>query len=230
MCGRFTLTSPASRLVELFALLEPEFHLEPRFNIAPTQSVACIRATDGFRSLSLMRWGLLPFFARHINEGVRMINARSESVATKPAFRRSFESQRCLVPADGFFEWKKQGTNKQPYMIRMHSEEPFVFAGLWDRWTNPDDGAVIESCTVLTTTPNELTESIHDRMPVILGDEAIEAWLSTSASPDELQELLTPYPASRMEVFPVSRTVGNVRNDTPECIAPVESKTQRELF
>jgi len=230
MCGRFTLTSPVSRLVEFFALLEPDVHLEPRYNIAPAQSVACIRRIDGFRNLSLMRWGLLPFFARHINEGARMINARSESVATKPAFRRAFESQRCIVPADGFFEWKKQGSDKQPFLIRLRSAEPFAFAGLWDRWTNPEDDGVIESFTILTTTPNALMEPVHDRMPVILPEETIDAWLSDSASADDLQDLLRPFDPTRMEAFPVARSVGNVRNDTPDCLAPIDSKTQQELF
>ena len=230
MCGRFTLTSPASKLVEFFSLLEPKIQLEPRYNIAPTQLVACIRQTDGFRSLDLLRWGLLPVWARHISEGAKLINARSESVATKPAFKSSFVSRRCLIPADGFFEWKRKRTDKQPYLIRMKSAEPFAMAGLWERWRDPEAGSDVESCTVLTTAPNPLVADIHDRMPVILDEEAQLEWLNPATSAVQLESALESYSANLMEAVAVHRSVGNVRNDSPLCITPVQTQTQQELF
>jgi putative SOS response-associated peptidase YedK len=230
MCGRFTLTSPASKLVEIFGLLDPKIQLEPRYNIAPTQLVACIRQSDGFRSLELLRWGLLPVWARHISEGAKMINARSESVATKPAFKSAFASRRCLIPADGFFEWKRKGTEKQPYLIRMRSAEPFAMAGLWECWRDPEAGSDVESCTVLTTAPNPLVADIHDRMPVILDEQAQLAWLNANTSTDQLELKLQSYSADLMEAVPVHRSVGNVRNDSPLCITPIQTQTQQELF
>lgn len=230
MCGRFTLTSPASRLVEFFELLEPDVELGPRYNIAPTQPVAAIRSVDGFRQLSLFRWGLLPHFARSIGEGARMINARSETAATKPAFSKAFEKRRCLIPADGFFEWKKTGESRQPHLIRMASREPFAMAGLWERWRDPETEERVETCSVLTTQPNSLMAQLHDRMPVILDDEASAAWLDPKAAIESLQSLLKPCPADQLESFPVHRCVGNVRNDDVRCITRVETHTQQSLF
>ena len=230
MCGRFTLTSPASKLVEFFATLAPEFELEPRYNIAPTQMTPTIVSQDGFRSMRPMRWGLVPSWANNIAEGAKMINARAETVDSKPAFRKAFEKRRCLVPANGFFEWKKLGKDRQPYLIGLANEEPFVFAGLWERWHDPETEVVVESYSVVTTTPNALMNDIHDRMPVILSDEGCDRWLDKAASAGQLLDLLVPYPADEMQAFPVDHSVGNVRNDTPLCISRIETKTQQELF
>ena len=142
MCGRFTLTSPASKLVEFFSTLKPEFEIEPRYNIAPTQMTPAILNDGGVRILRMMRWGLVPSWAKDISDGARMINARAETVASKPAFRKAFEKRRCLIPADGFFEWKRSGKEKQPYLIRMRDEAPFAFAGVWERWDDSEGGAV----------------------------------------------------------------------------------------
>lgn len=230
MCGRFTLTSPTSKLVEFFALLKPTFKIEPRYNIAPTQSIACIRQVDGFRSLTPMQWGLIPSLAKHKAEGAKMINARSETVAVKPAFRESFEARRCLIPANGFFEWKRSGSEKQPYLIRLRSQDPMAFAGLWTAWRDSESDQKVESVTVLTTNPNQLVRDIHDRMPVILSEESQAQWLASKASIATLQSMLVPLSADEMEAFPVSRCVGNVRNDSPKCTTPIETRTQRNLF
>lgn len=230
MCGRFTLTSPASKLVEFFATLEPEFQLEPRYNIAPTQMTPAIVEQGGARLMRLMRWGLVPSWAKHLSEGARMINARAETIDSKPAFRKAFRKRRCLIPADGFFEWKKVGKDKQPYLIGMSNEEPFAFAGLWERWHDPESENIVESYSVVTTAPNQLMVGIHDRMPAILPAEACHRWLNDATPDSERLDLLSPYPAGDMRAFPVHRSVGNVRNDTPLCISRIETRTQKELF
>jgi putative SOS response-associated peptidase YedK len=230
MCGRFTLTSPASKLVEFFSLLEPPAELTPRYNIAPTQFSLCIRGTDDGRDANWLRWGLIPSWAKHESEGVRLINARSETVATKPAFRNAFQSRRCLVPADGFFEWKKTGSHKQPYLIRLRSQEPMAFAGLWERWKSLETNDWLESFTVLTTSPNKLVADIHDRMPVILPQESQQPWLDQATPSEAAMQLLVPYAEEHMEAFPVHRSVGNVKNDSADCIKPVETIVQKELF
>lgn len=219
MCGRYTLRLTPSELAEFFDLFrQPEFG--PRYNIAPTQQVAVIRQSDGNRELSEMRWGLIPSWAKDEKIGSRMINARSETAAEKPSFRAAFRRRRCLIPADGFFEWQKVEGGKQPYLIGLLNDRPFAFAGLWERWEHPQ-GDAIESCTILTTTPNELLADIHDRMPVILSDDAYDPWLDPTCDPDALQELLTPYPPDELQMTPVSTVVNNPRNDVPECVEPV---------
>jgi len=220
MCGRFTLASPGRTIAEAFELASaPE--LRARYNIAPTQDVAAVRAGGVGRELAMLRWGLIPSWAKDAEIGARMINARGETVAEKPSFRAPLRSRRCLIVADGFYEWKRVGAGKQPYHVRMADGRPFAFAGLWDRWA-PAAGEVVESCTIVTTAPNELMAPIHDRMPVILPPAAQAVWLDPGCRESErLQELLQPFDASAMVAFPVSPRVNNPRNDDRDCIAPL---------
>ena len=224
MCGRFTLSTPAQTLASLFDLTET-LELPPRYNIAPTDAVATVRlpAEDAERELALLRWGLIPPWAKDPAVGSRMINARAETVATSPAFRAAFRQRRCLVPATGFYEWQRLERRKQPFYIRMRDGLPFAFAGLWEHWEGPD-GAAIESCTLITTEPSELVRPVHDRMPVILDPKDYELWLDPGVrSPERLQSLLRPYPAEKMLAYPVRPWVNNPAHDDPECIEPLES-------
>ncbi len=220
MCGRFTLHTPAHALAEAFGVPERP-NLAPRYNIAPTQAVAAVRRAEGGRELVMLRWGLIPAWAEDAAIGNRMINARAESVAGKAAFRTAFQLRRCLVAADGFYEWQKTGGGaKQPYFVRLLSEAPFAIAGLWERW-RPPTGEAVESCTLITTAANALLAPIHDRMPVILGPADYDAWLDPDPpSAGALTALLRPYPADQMTAFAVSRLVNDPRNDTDACIAP----------
>jgi len=221
MCGRYALTVSARVLAELFELeIAPEF--EARYNIAPTQTVPIVRRNrDDHREMSLARWGLIPSWASDAKMGARMINARAETVASKPAFRSAAKRRRCLVPADGFFEWQRVGDAKQPHLIRFSDARPFAFAGLWETWQPPTD-VPVASFTIITTRPNSVVARVHDRMPVILPGEAFAEWLGPDELASErLAELLAPHPADEMEAFPVARTVGNPRNDSPECVAPL---------
>lgn len=222
MCGRFTLTDPDAELLTQFDLpnLPP---LEPRYNIAPSQPVPVVRlaADKAARELVLVRWGLIPFWAQDPEIGNRLINARAETVAEKPAFREAFRRRRCLVVADGFYEWQKQDGQKQPFYIRMRDGRPFAFAGLWERWRGSDD-VVIESCTLLTTGPNELMRPLHNRMPAILHPKDYDLWLDPEVQrPDLLQAVLLPYPAEEMTAYPVSRWVNSPDHDDPRCIEPL---------
>lgn len=222
MCGRFTLRTSPAVLAEVFELLrEPD--LAPRYNIAPTQPVAVIRPADSGRELTLMHWGLVPSWEKDPSGAARLINARAETIATRPAFRSAFRQRRCLVPADGFFEWKKVGKTKQPYYLTLRSGDPFAFAGLWEHWGH--NGSAIHSCTIITGEPNELAAPVHDRMPVILRPEDYDRWLDRRrCDRDELQSLLTPYPAEEMRMQPVSTLVNSPRNDSPECIAAMDER------
>ncbi len=220
MCGRFTLLTPSETLVEQFELPDMPA-LSPRYNIAPSQSVAAVRQLpdDGGRELVWLRWGLVPFWAKELSIGARMINARSETVAQKPAFRAAFRQRRCLVLADGFYEWQKQAGSKQPFFIRLEDGRPFAFAGLWEHWDGPE-GAV-ESCTILTTEPNDLIRPLHNRMPIILLPTDYDLWLDHSVQePRQLQPLLRPYSAQDMVAYPVSLWVNSPQNDGPRCIEP----------
>jgi putative SOS response-associated peptidase YedK len=226
MCGRFALISPGDALIEQFGL-NPEIStslssLSPRYNIAPTQPIAAIRLTPDqqSRELTFFRWGLIPSWAKDMKMSSRMINARSETVAEKPSFRAAFKRRRCLIPADGFYEWQRQGSKKQPMYIHARNQELFALAGLWETW-HAADGSVIESCTILTTQPNELIKPIHNRMPVIIEPPDYSLWLNPEPQPDRAMHLLRPYPADQMAAHAVSTVVNNVRNDTPECIAPL---------
>lgn len=229
MCGRYTVSNPGEILPELLG--HQDFAATaPRFNVAPTQAAPVVVAgEDGSRRLESMRWGLVPYWAEDPEIGHRMINARAETAAVKPAFRDSFERRRCVVAADGFYEWRKEVGGKQPYLLRLSGGAPFGFAGLWDRWRGPG-GRVLQSFTVLTTSSNELLAPIHDRMPVLLGAVARTAWLASHAAPDDLARLLRPYPAAAMEAIPVSDYVNSPAHDSLECMQPLLAPRQDALF
>jgi putative SOS response-associated peptidase YedK len=195
----------------------------PRYNIAPSQPVAAIRiAPDtATRQLLLLRWGLIPSWAKDPKIGHQCINAKAETVAEKPSFRAAFKTRRCLVIATGFYEWQVQGRAKQPMWIGLKSHRPFAFAGLWEQW-QPSDGAVIESCTILTTESNELLRPIHNRMPVMLVPTAYDQWLDPTVQQAEpLKALLRPYPSEELTAYPVSTLVNNPHNDGRQCLEPV---------
>ena len=220
MCGRFTLTTNLGAIAARFGVARFLEEVGPRYNIAPTQTVIVVN-DDGTRHLTRMQWGLIPSWAKDPAIGNRMINARAETVATKPAFRAALRKRRCLIPADGFFEWTPAGRRKQPVYITLKTREPFSFAGLWESWTSPE-GEEIWSCTIITTEANELLKPIHDRMPVILAKDAEAVWLDpTIQDPERLLPLLKPYQAEEMEVYAVSTKVNSPTNDGPECIEPI---------
>ncbi len=223
MCGRFTLTIDPSDLQAAFpwATLPAGSPPAPRYNIAPSQPIAVI-ANNGKNTIEFFRWGLIPSWAKDPAIGNRMINARSETLADKPSFRTAFKRRRCLILADGFYEWRKEpGSKAKTSMyIRLKSGEPFSFAGLWEAWRAPDDKTIL-SCAIITTTPNSLMEKIHDRMPVILKPDTYTRWLDPAEqAPDKLSRFLKPYPASSMTAYPVSTWVNKPENDSPECIVP----------
>jgi putative SOS response-associated peptidase YedK len=221
MCGRFLLTTPASGVADLFGLDEVPA-LSPRYNIAPGQPIAVVRIAEGGgrRECMSLRWGLVPSWAADPGAAGQLINARAETVAQKPSFRTPFRRRRCLVPADGFYEWKSAGRRKQPFAIRLRGGGPFAFAGLWDRWLAPG-GAVLESAAVLTTEANDLVRPVHDRMPVILCPEDHAAWLNPGRQhADELRPLLAPFPAELMTAFPVGAWVSDARHEGPRCLEP----------
>ena len=218
MCGRFTLRTSTKDIVAAFSLIDAP-DLKPRYNIAPTQQIAAIKLDPetGTRQLSMCRWGLIPSWADDPSIGYKMINARAETVAVKPVYRSAFKKGRCLIVADGFYEWKKNGKNKQPFFIRLKDDKPFAFAGLSEHWHRGDQ--TIDSATIITTEPNELMESIHDRMPVILSPENYDLWLDPEFHGQEkLLEMLRPYPAEDMQAYPVNTVVNNPRNETRGCI------------
>ena len=226
MCGRFTLKTDPETLTETF----PGFttpaadEMSPRYNIAPSQQVAVV-ANNGDNSVEFFQWGLIPSWAKDPKIGNRMINARSETLAEKPSFRTPYKRRRCLILTDGFYEWKAEpgSKTKTPFYIRLKSEKPFAFAGLWEAWSPNIDDDPLLSCTIITTSPNSLMETIHRRMPVILEPDGYEQWLDPSdQSPTQLDGLLKSYPAEEMEAYPVSRLVNRPSNDSPDCIVPVE--------
>ncbi len=223
MCGRFTLRAPASAIAEHFGLPGEVPPMAPRYNIAPSQPVPAVRlhsTATPQRGLVRLRWGLIPHWAKDPAIGNRMINARAETVARKPAYKAAFRRRRCLVPADGFYEWRKNGRRRQPYFIRLPDDGLFAIAGLWESWEGPDH-SVVESCTLLTTEPNELVRPIHNRMPVILPPEHYDCWLDPAEQNlARLAPLLRPYPADLLRADRVSTLVNSPRNDSPECIAP----------
>lgn len=219
MCGRFTLTKDMKLIVEYYGL-DTRFDYRPRYNIAPAQDILAIVSRRGHKEPVMLKWGLIPAWAKDSSIGHRMINARAETVDVKPSFARLLRRRRCLIPADGFYEWKANG-QKVPMRIIKKDNGIFSFAGLWDEWVSPE-GEVIRSCTIITTTPNELTGQIHNRMPVILTPEAERLWADDSITDAVLlKSLLVPYPADEMIMYPVSRLVNNPANDTPECIQAV---------
>ncbi len=221
MCGRFTLQSP-TELIREFFFLEDLPPVKPRFNIAPGQDVGCVvvDSDEGERVWREYRWGLVPSWAKDPSIGDRMINARSETAAVKPSFRRALRAHRCLIAADGFYEWRKTKSGKQPYWIHSVPEGPLAFAGLHETWRGPG-GSVLRTCTILTCSANELLAPLHDRMPVILPREDHELWLDAGVtSPDLLQPLLEPFPSEDLAFRPVSRYVNDARHEGPDCLAP----------
>jgi putative SOS response-associated peptidase YedK len=233
MCGRYKLSRRKQLVEEYFDSVSDEPEWSPRFNIAPTQPVPVIRQhpTQPIRQLSVMRWGLIPSWAKDSSVAASMINARSETAATKPAFRDAMKTRRCLIPADGFYEWKRDGKSKQPYCFEVNGGELFAFAGLWDRWRDPS-GQWVQSCSILTTTPNAVTSAVHDRMPVILDPEAYDLWLDPGMkNVAAASDLLQPFDARLMRSYPVSTRINHVANDDEECSVPVELvQAQTGLF
>jgi putative SOS response-associated peptidase YedK len=230
MCGRYRL-SRRKQIVE--AHFSSVSHWNPRYNIAPTQPIPIIRQNPKtpVRELSLLRWGLIPSWAKDSSGAAKMINARSETAGTKPAFRDALKLRRCLIPADGFYEWQKTGKEKQPYCFEIADGELFAFAGIWDHWRDPNSNSV-GTCSILTTSPNAETSAVHDRMPVILNPDSYDIWLDpgmrdvTTAS-----ELLKPYDAQFMRCYPISTRINHVANDDEECSTPVElAQIQNSLF
>ncbi len=221
MCGRYTLTCAPETLADAFQL-ENVPALRPRYNIAPSQLVACVRRSAMHtHKVSNLRWGFVPSWAQDPASGRTLINARAETVADKPAFRTPFRERRCLVLADGYYEWKREGTSKQPYHIRLHNEHPFAFAGLWDQWTG-QDGTPLESCAILTTEPNACTALIHNRMPVIVHPEHYDPWLDPALrNVTRLVTFLKPYPADTMVATPVGHRVNNPRMDDARCLEAI---------
>jgi putative SOS response-associated peptidase YedK len=234
MCGRFTLKTPLHTVADAFDLAPTvaDDAWPARYNVAPTQQIAAIRTRPGKREreLTSLHWGLIPSWADDPAIGNRMINARGETVAEKPAYREAFRQRRCLIAADGFYEWKQGSKPKQPFYIHLKSERPFAFAGLWERWRRGEQ--TIESCTIVTTTANELLRPLHERMPVIVRPEDYATWLNVDLQdPEQLEPLLAPYSAEAMALYPVSSAVNSARRDDAACLeraAPV--KTQGTLF
>jgi putative SOS response-associated peptidase YedK len=219
MCGRFALYSDQFSLAQRFeAEALPELY--PRYNVAPTQSIAIVREEGGKRRFALVRWGLIPHWAKDAKIGYSTINARAETVASKPAFRNAFKYRRCLIPADGFYEWQVVPGSKvkQPWFIVLKDREPMTFGGLWERWRSPE-GEDLESCSIIVTDANDLMRPIHDRMPVILSPGDWDAWLETEAKDaGGLQGLLKPYAAEEMTAWRVSAMVNSPKNDSVGCV------------
>ena len=225
MCGRISQTKDLKKFAGRLNILENEIpKLKSRYNVAPSQEVVVIIQEKEQRpTIAQFKWGLVPSWAKDMAIGNRMINARAETLTAKPSFRGPLRRQRCLVPADGFYEWKKQGRSKVPYYIRMKSGEPFAFAGLWSLWIAPN-GSELRTFTIVTTEPNDLMKTIHHRMPVIFPEDAERVWLDPKRDDSkELESLLVPYPSDKLEAYPVSTLVNSPANDLPECMAPVRS-------
>ncbi len=214
MCGRFTQAHSAEAIAQAFDLDElPDW--QPRYNIAPTQQIPAIVAPHHFKTL---RWGLIPAWAKDLTIGAKLINARAETVSDKPSFRDAFKRRRCLIVADGYYEWKKQTGKKQPFYFQLQTREPFAFAGLWERWNSPD-GEALETCTIITTEANELAATVHDRMPVILNSEDYDRWLDPTF--ESARSLLHSYPSQAMQTYAVSPSVNRPAHDAPDCIAKI---------
>ena len=231
MCGRYSLTTTPEAMRRLFGISGPLPGLPARYNVAPTQQVPIVRAVRSARygrEIALVRWGLIPFWAKDTTIGHKLINARAETMAREQAFREALRlGRRCLIPADGFYEWKKEAAAKQLWRITLADERPFAFAGLWERWEKARDAVPVESCTIITTAANGIVATFDDRMPVILLPDDYAAWLGDDALYDTVK-LLQPYPSSEMRLRRVNATLNNVRNDRPECPAPVKAQLQAD--
>lgn len=231
MCGRYRVSRRKQLIEEHFDTADWQDDWSPRYNIAPTQPIPVIRQNpkEPIRDLSLMRWGLIPSWANDMSGAARMINARSETAHTLPAFREAMKSRRCLIPADGFYEWKRDGKSKQPFCLEVKEGELFAFAGLWERWKEPS-GGWIKTCSILTTTPNAVASAIHDRMPVILDRDSYDLWLDPGMTKVEaVSGLLRPCDARLMRCYPVSTRINHVANDDEECSRPVELAESQNL-
>lgn len=233
MCGRLTLRTPTSALTALFSGLQFSQRAF-RFNICPTQPVLCIRPTSSSQLEAVdLRWGFIPSWTKDTKPGLGLINARSETAAVKPSFRDAFQQRRCLIVADGFFEWKKTGTAKQPFYICRKDHQPFCLAGLWESWQNKDQPTEtpVQTCTVLTTSANEFIASIHNRMPVFLEPSQFESWLDKSSHvSNTIQPMLSPLRTDSLQAYPVSTLVNRPVNDSEECIVRSTKPVQQNLF
>jgi putative SOS response-associated peptidase YedK len=233
MCGRYRLSRRKQLIEEHFDSVSGEEDWSPRYNIAPTQPVPIIRQhpKEPVRHLSFVRWGLIPLWAKDVSGAVMMINARSETAATQHVFRDALKSRRCLVPADGFYDWQNTGKTKQPFCFELTNGALFAFTGLWDRWKDPS-GTWVKSCSILTTTPNAVVSTVHDRMPVILDTTDYDLWLDPwMTNVDAARDLLKPYDARLMRCYPVSTRINRVTNDDEDCSAPAEIvQAQSSLF
>ena len=226
MCGRYSLLSPAKAVQRLFRCVSSEVNFSPRYNISPNQFAPVVALQDnGTQSLSLMKWGLIPTWSKSNNNRYSMFNARVETVSTKRAYSDAFKKRRCLVPTDGFYEWKKHGSMKEPYRISLTNEKVFAFGGLWERWEN-GSASVIHSFTILTTPANALISPIHARMPLILPPEVHMDWLSGF----EPESFLLPYPAENMNTYPLDSYVNDAKHDDSRCLTPAKKRFQRDLF
>lgn len=233
MCGRYRLSRRKQLVEEYFDSAPWDGDWNPRYNIAPTQPIPVIwqHPKEAIRQLSLMKWGLIPSWAKSPSGAARMINSRSETASTKSAFRDPLKYRRCLIPADAFYEWKRKGTSKQPFCFELNDGELFAFAGLWDGWKDPS-GNWVKSCSILTTVPNAVTSAVHDRMPVILRKDDYDVWLDPGMTNVQvISEMLRPCDARLMRCYPVSTRINHVANDDEECLRPVViTDTQNRLF
>jgi putative SOS response-associated peptidase YedK len=221
MCGRFVRNSPISLIVEIFNVGSTMSGASASYNVAPSQEILIIN-DKGKRELVKCRWGFLPPWVKDLSEGSRMINARAETLDEKSSFKAAFKKQRCLIIADGFYEWKKEKRKKVPYYIRLKSAEPFGFAGLYNQWTSPD-GEKICSCTIITSEANDLVATIHDRMPAIVPHEKVDMWLDPGFQDSEmLKRILRPYPSEEIEMYPVSSKINSVKMDSATNIMPID--------
>ena len=220
MCGRYTLGRSTKDILQRYAVQQSLFEMSPRYNIAPSQMVPVVLNDDGTRVLQGFKWGLIPFWVKDLSKSKPLINARAESLGEKPSFKQALVRRRCIIPADGFYEWKGQAPHRTPVYIKRRDGEPFGFAGLWERWTSAD-GEVVMSCAIITVTPNQLMSEIHNRMPAMLERADEDTWLDAGIKDTEkLLSVLKPYPDSEMEAYPVSRKVNSPATDTAECIEP----------
>jgi putative SOS response-associated peptidase YedK len=230
MCGRYYLIGSEPELRAQFDLDAFGFEWQPRYNIAPQQPVPIIIAHRGKRALGLVRWGLVPAWAESEDVGMRTINARAESIAEKPAYREAFRSRRCIVPASGFYEWRREaGGGRTPHAVQPADGRPLAFAGLWEKWRGPD-GRTVTTCTIVTTEAAEAIRPIHDRMPVILDATGQRLWLDPDTDPETLLELLRRPPDAGLQAYVVSRLVNSVRNDSPDCLLPAPDERHPDLF
>lgn len=221
MCGRFALKTPTAQLASRFKLDEV-VEVTPRFNISPGTDIPAIRySPEGKRVMHLLRWGLVPHWAKDPSIGAKLSNARGETVADKPSFREAFKHRRCLVPADGFYEWKAEGKQKKPYFFSLKSGEPFALGGLWESWRTPD-GGILRTCCLITTQPNEIMLPVHDRMPVIVSPDQYEAWLT--GEPDDALALVKPYPNGEMQAWAVSKRVSRSGEEGDDLIRPADNE------